>query len=105
MERHVANFVEEDGSAVSVFEKSDAFVLGSGECSACVPEQFTFEEGFGDCATIDRDEFVIDASDCTGDEVFTHSGFAEDEYGPRVQNGSFYVFTQTFHRIAFADEM
>ena len=105
VERHVADFVEEDGAAVCVFEKPDAFVLGAGECSAGVAEQFAFEEGFGNGTAVDGDEFVVNAGDCSCDEVFTDSGFAKDEHGPRVQNGAFYVLAQAFHRLAFADEM
>ena len=68
-------------------------------------EQFTFEKCFGNGATVDSDEFVIDAGDGACNQVLTDSGFAEDEHGTRVQYGAFYVLAQTFHRFAFADEM
>ena len=44
VERHVADFVQEDGAAVCIFEKTDAFVLGACECSARMAEKFTFEK-------------------------------------------------------------
>ena len=63
MQRHVADFIEENGAAVGVFEKADAFVLRSGEGAARVAEKFAFEKRFGNGTTVDGNEFVVNAGD------------------------------------------
>ena len=67
VERHVADFVQEDGAAIGIFEKTDAFVLGARECSARMAEKFTFEKRFGNGAAVDGDEFVVNAGDSSCD--------------------------------------
>jgi len=56
VERHVADLVEEQGSAVGLFESSDPLAISAGERSFLVAEQFAFEQVFVECGTVDRDE-------------------------------------------------
>ena len=105
VERHVADFVQEYGSSVSVFEKAYAFVLCASKGSACVAEKFAFEKCIGNGAAVDGDELVVNTGDGACNQVFTDSRFALDEYGTSVQNGAFDVLAQTFHRFALTDEM
>ena len=47
-------------------------------------EQFAFKESVGYGATIDGDEFVVNAGDSAGNQVFADTGFALDEDGTCV---------------------
>ena len=105
VQRHVADFVEEYGAAVCIFEKTDAFVLRSGEGSAGVPEKLTFEKCLWNSATVDGDKFVVNASDGACNQVFTDTGFTLNEHRACVQNGTFHVFAQTLHCFALTDEV
>ena len=46
-DRHVADLVEEHGSAVGSLEHAATAVLGVGECAALMAEQLRFEQRFG----------------------------------------------------------
>ena len=55
-EAHVADLVQEDGSALGLLELALALLDGRGKGSFFVPEQFTFDEFRGDGRTVHFDE-------------------------------------------------
>ena len=85
IERDVADFVEEQGSAVGHFEAADFLGEGAGEGAAFVAEEFTFEKAGGDGGAVECNEREIsagaEAMDGAGDEFLAGAGFAEDENG------------------------
>ncbi len=82
-EGHVADFVEEEGAAVGVFEAALAVAAGVGEGSADVAEEFVFEGGFVEAGAVEGDEAFGAAAgvlvEGAGDEFLAGAGFAEDE--------------------------
>ncbi len=82
-EGHVADFVEEEGSAVGVFEASLAVGAGVGEGAADVSEEFVFEGGFVEAGAVEGDEAFGAAAgvlvEGAGDEFLAGAGVAEDE--------------------------
>ncbi len=52
----VGDFVEEEGAAVRGFEAAHAVPLGIGEGAPHVAEELAFEDPFGECPGVDRDE-------------------------------------------------
>ena len=101
VQRHIANFVEEDGAAVGCLKKTDAFVLSTRECSTGVSEKFAFEKVVGNGAAIDGYELFVHATDGAGDEFLTYAGFALNEHGARMHDGALYGFAELFHGLAF----
>src|SRR5438046_799971 len=55
-QRHVADFIEEDGAAVALLELSDAAAVGAGERAFLVPEQLALQKVFRDRRTVEREE-------------------------------------------------
>ena len=53
IERHVANFIEEQGAAVGLFKTPPAHRLRASESAALVPEQLGLEQVFGDGRGVD----------------------------------------------------
>ena len=84
VERHGADFVEEQHALVGQLEFADA-PLGarSGERAARVAEQLAFEQGVGDGPAVDANEGLVPAVaggvDGPGDEFLAGAGFAGDE--------------------------
>ncbi len=78
----VADFVEENGAAVRLFEAPDPPRLRAGEGAAFVAEQFALEQGLRDGRAVDGDERFIGAGamliDRARDEFLARAGFAAD---------------------------
>ena len=55
-QRHVADFVEEQGAAGGLFDLAGRRLHRAGERTLFVAEQFAFEQSFGDGGAVDRDE-------------------------------------------------
>ena len=55
-QRHLADFVEEDGPVVRGFELSRLVAVGAGEASTNVSEQFRFEQRFRKAGAVDGRE-------------------------------------------------
>jgi hypothetical protein len=53
---HLADLVEEDGSAAGDLEETGAIAVGIGERSAPVAEQLALQEGLGQGRAVERDE-------------------------------------------------
>ena len=60
-QRHVADFVEEEGAAIGALDLADGLLDGAGEGALFMAEQFTFEQGLGDRGAVDRDERLLRA--------------------------------------------
>ena len=61
VERHVADFVEEQRAALGLLEAATAHGLRAGEGAALMAEQFTLQQVFGDCCGIDSNKWPIGA--------------------------------------------
>ena len=55
-QRHLADFIEEDGAFGGYFKQSTFILTGSGECSLHVSKQFALQQGFGESSTVNGDE-------------------------------------------------
>ena len=105
LQGHVADFIEEDGAAVRVFEEANSLVLRSGEGAAGMPEQFAFEKRVGNGAAVHGHELVVHASDGAGNQVFAYSRFSLDKHGTRMQYGAFHCLAEVLHGFALADQV
>ena len=101
VERHIADFVQEDGTAVGCLKKTDAFVLSTRECSTGVSEKFAFEKVVGNGAAVYCHELFVHATDGAGDEFLTYACFALNEHGACMHDGAFHGFAELFHGLAF----
>ncbi|MNF85416.1 hypothetical protein D3C84_678090 [compost metagenome] len=83
--RHVADFVEEQGTAVGLLEAPAALVGGAGEGAFFVAEQLGFHQVFGDRRHVQRDERRggprAVAVQGVGDQLLAGAGFAVDQHG------------------------
>src|SRR6185295_8052999 len=77
------NLVEEERTAVGLFEEAFACRGGTGEGAARVPEELALEERFGDGGAVHGDEGPVGAAavgmNRLGDELFAGAAFAGDE--------------------------
>ena len=55
-QRHLADFVEEDGAVVGHLELAGLVAVGAGEAALHVAEQLRLEQRLGDAGAIDRHE-------------------------------------------------
>ena len=91
IERHGADFVEEQHAPVGQLELADAAPgVRAGERAARVAEQLAFEQRVGDRPAVDADEGLVAAVaggvDGAGHQFLSRAGFAADEdrgRGPR----------------------
>ena len=85
IERHFADFVEEERAAVGRFEQPLLGLHGPGESAFDVSEEFRFDQRRNDRGTIDRNKGTFAAR--TGkmhgarDEFLAGAAFAEDQHG------------------------
>src|SRR5208337_3301822 len=84
-QRHVADLVEEDGTAVALLELADAASVGPGEGALLVPEQLALEQVLRDGRTVERQKrrpspaaVLIDGA---GDQFLTGAALAGDQHG------------------------
>ena len=61
-ERHLADFIEKDRAVISLLEDALMLRAGVGEGPLFVPEEFIFQQVFGDGAAVERAHGVL-ASD------------------------------------------
>ncbi len=84
-ERHVADFVQEDGAVIGLLETADAVADGAGKRALHVPEELGFEQSFGKRAAIHgyQRESIASAGGVDGarGQFLAGSGFAGDENG------------------------
>ena len=59
--RNFADLVEEERSAIGLFQVAAALPIGTGKCPLFVTEEFGFEEAFRNRSTVDLDQFAIGA--------------------------------------------
>ena len=83
LQAHLADFVEEQRSAMRRLEPADLVAIGAGETATSVPEQLGFEQAVGDCRAVDGDERAGRARgvgvDVARDDVLADAAFAGDE--------------------------
>ena len=59
---HFTDLIQKERSPVGKFEATFSLTNGAAERSPFVSEELAFEEGFRQCATVDRDERVFGSS-------------------------------------------
>src|SRR5271154_5001973 len=83
LETHVADFIEEESSAIGTFEGSAFFAGAAWDSSVTVAEEFRFDVVFGDGGTVEFDEGTVFAEAFgvhrSTDELLARAGFAVDE--------------------------
>src|SRR5581483_9690578 len=108
VERHVADLVEKDRSAIGLLEAADSQIHGARECPLDVPEQLGLEQIVGERAAIHGDKRVIAPGTrrmkrARGD-FLSRSGLAPDQNraspGPDQPDGLYY----SGHRQALTDQ-
>ena len=104
----IANFIEEDRSAMGLLELADATLGGAGEGTALVTEEFAFQEISGNGSAVDGDERLGGATavliDGAGDEFLAGAGLAENKDGDGGVGDATDAFVNFLHRFAIADE-
>ena len=79
-QRHVADFVEEEGATVALLELADAAPVGPGEGALLVAEQLALDERLRQGAAVDRQEGPIRAGavlvDRAGDQFLPGAALA-----------------------------
>jgi hypothetical protein len=84
-ERHLADLVEQQRSAVRELELALAGRDGAGEGATLVAEQFRLEQGLRDRGAVDADEWPVAARtrvvDGAGDDLLARSALALQEHG------------------------
>ena len=107
-QRHVADFIEENGAVVALLEFADAAFDGAGEGAFFVAEQFAFEQVFGDGGAVDGEERGLGAMavmiDGAGDEFLAGAAFAGDERGGVRLRDLADELEDLLHRLAAADD-
>ena len=82
-QRHLADFIQEHGAAVSHFEFAGLVAERAGEAPLHVPEQLGLEERLGQSCAIDRNKRLVAPGAALmqrlGDEFLTHAALARDE--------------------------
>ena len=82
-DRHLADFVEQEGAAFGQLEAAGAALQGSGEGAFLVAEDLAFDEGFRDGGAVDGDKGLVLAGrklvDGAGDQLLAGAAFAGDE--------------------------
>ena len=63
-QRHLADFVEEDGAFVGGLELARLVAIGAGEAALHVTEELGFEQRLGQAGAVDRDEGALARGDC-----------------------------------------
>src|SRR5262249_20719172 len=80
--RHFGNLIDEQGSAVCLFEHALPCCDSSGECPAFVSEKFAFNQRLGDGGCIDCHERLALAAahlmNCSCDDFFSSPAFTGD---------------------------
>ena len=104
----VADFVEEDSSAVGLLEFANAAIGRAGEGAAFVTEQFAFQEIAGNGGAIHCDERFVGAIavliNGARDEFLAGAGFAANQDRDRSARDTTDGFVNLLHRFAVADE-
>ena len=82
---HVANFIEENGTAVGFFDAAELLADGAGKRALFMAEELAFEEVFGDGGAVDADVISLaadtEAVEGAGDQFLAGAAFAEDQDG------------------------
>ncbi len=83
-QRHLADFVEEDGAAVGHLELARLVAIGAGEAALDVAEQLRLEQRFGQAGAVDGDDGARGARaalvDGVGDELLADAALAGDKH-------------------------
>ena len=83
-QRHLADFVEEDGAAVGHLQQARPVAVRVGEAALDVAEQLGFEQRIGQAGAVDRDERLAGpgaaAVDQAGRDVLADAALAGDEH-------------------------
>src|SRR5215469_3373494 len=90
--RKITDFIQEERATVSCFKPAQPPLECAGERSLLVPEKLGSDKRFWNRRTVDADEWSVRAFrspiQCTGNQLFTGSGFAQNEDG-RIRGGDF----------------
>src|ERR1700678_897375 len=102
--RHLADFIEKDRSAAGHFEQSALILIGHGESSLEIAEEFTFEQSLGECAAVYGDEWVSGAGrtdmNRAGNQLFTGAAFTVNQHGAGSGSDCAHSLLQLLHRWA-----
>src|SRR5205823_5341361 len=85
LERHLADFIEEEGAAVSLDEFAIVIASGAGESAFGVAEEFAFDEGIGNGGAVHLHERAAAARAVIvyelGEDFLAAASFAGDQNG------------------------
>ena len=92
--RHLGDFIQKNRAAVRLLKPADALGVRAGERALFVPEQFAFQQRFGNGGAVDLDQRPRRARtpgvNDIGHHFLAHAAFAGDEhagFGRRNQRG------------------
>ena len=106
---HLADFVEQQGAAIGLFELADAAGDGAGEGALFMAEQFGFQQIVRDRRAIDRNEGLVGARgllvDVAGHHFLAGAAFAGDQDRGFAAGDLIGQRDDGIHRTVFMDEL
>ncbi len=107
-QRHVADFVEEQGAAVGIFETALAHLVGAGEGAGLVAEQLVVEQALVQGGAVQGGERLVLARAVVvqrlGDQLLARAVFAEDQHGGVGRGGRAEALQDLLHAAAVAHD-
>ncbi len=108
-QRHVADFIQEQGAAIGLLETADVALLRAGEGAGLVAEQFALQQFGGNGGGVERDEGLARARrflvQRAGNELLAGTGFAIDQHRQRRLRQPADGAEQRAHRRRVADQV
>src|SRR5208283_4720668 len=109
MERHLADFVQQERSAVCHFEDAVLVRHGTRKRPFFMPEELAFDEGFNNGSAIDRGKALPRTlaveMDCPRNKFFSRAALAGDEYRAFTRGNFFDRLENFLHCRALADDI
>ena len=105
---HVADFIQQQCTAVCLLEFTDTPLISSGERTSFMSEEFAFQEGLGNGCTIDGEKRSLASSTMlvqgSCDELLTGAALTDDEHIDILRGNAANLLADRLHRHAAADE-
>ena len=110
VQRHLANFIEKNCSAMRQFKFSwPATLARAGECAVLIAEQLALHQVARQCAAIDRDKRSVRPVACLVDRLRDHffagAAFALDQHRCQAVGGDFCQAFDFYHAGTFAHDV
>ena len=107
-DRHLANLVEQQGTALGQLEAADAALERPGERAFLMAEDFAFNQRLRDSSAVDGDEWLrlagTERVNGAGDQLFASAALAGDEYRCGAGRNHFNQAKDFLHALGRSDQ-